>query len=118
MNAVLPHRLARMILLSTLVGVLLLALPGATQARGGKTDMTPATVRVGVFTKTLALLAAQSKGFFAQQNLTVEYLQVTSSPQQFQALRDGEYDLVLTSPDNVANYRLNDNNPLGARLDA
>jgi ABC-type nitrate/sulfonate/bicarbonate transport system substrate-binding protein len=30
---------------------------------------------------------------------------------------DGEYDAVLTSPDNVATYVLNERNPLGRRLD-
>lgn len=116
METVRSHGLVRVVLLGVMMSMLLLV-PGITQARAGKTDMTPATVRVGVFTRTLAQLAAQSKGFFAQQNLTVEYLQVTSSQQQFQSLSNNEYDAVLTSPDNVANYRLNANNPLGMRLD-
>jgi ABC-type nitrate/sulfonate/bicarbonate transport system substrate-binding protein len=75
----------------------------------------PATLRVGVFSRTLPMPAAQSKGFLERENLTVSYLQVQSSTQQFTFLRDGQYDIVNTAIDNVINYRLNDSNPIGAR---
>lgn len=77
----------------------------------------PATIRMGIFARSLPMLAASAKGFYAKYNLDVQYLQVTSSTQQFQYLRDDQYDVIQTSPDNVANYRLNTSNPLGATID-
>ncbi|MGC8511335.1 MAG: hypothetical protein ACP5PB_10750, partial [Acidimicrobiales bacterium] len=41
---------------------------------------------------------------------------VASSPAQFRSLRDGEFDVVLTSPDNVLAYRFLVDNPLGENL--
>jgi ABC-type nitrate/sulfonate/bicarbonate transport system substrate-binding protein len=76
----------------------------------------PRKLTLGVFAPTLPLIAADRLGFFAEEGLTVTFAQVTSSTQQFQSLRSGEYDLALTSPDNVANYRLNTSNALGERL--
>jgi ABC-type nitrate/sulfonate/bicarbonate transport system substrate-binding protein len=49
--------------------------------------------------------------------VAVEQVPVASSPAQFASLTAGEYDAVLTSPDNVATYVLNEGNPLGRRLD-
>jgi ABC-type nitrate/sulfonate/bicarbonate transport system substrate-binding protein len=95
----------------------LINVPATADRLDPATDTTPRSVRLGLFTRTLALLAGQSKGFFAQHNLTVDFLQAQSSPQQFQYLRDGLYDVIMTSPDNVANFRLNPNNALGAALD-
>jgi len=89
----------------------------APAAVAADVDMTPTTVRMGLFTRNLALFAAQDKGFFAKQQLKVEYLQVKSSVQQFQSVRDGEYDVIMTSPDNVANYRVNPKNAAGGTLD-
>jgi ABC-type nitrate/sulfonate/bicarbonate transport system substrate-binding protein len=77
----------------------------------------PATLKVGYFGKTLPMIAAQAKGFFAAEGLTVNYLQITSSTQAFAALQTGSYDIALTSVDNVVNYRLNAGNPLGAAID-
>ncbi|WP_207361262.1 ABC transporter substrate-binding protein [Mycolicibacterium sp. S2-37] len=42
---------------------------------------------------------------------------VPSSPAQFSSLRDGEYDAVFTSPDNVLAYRFLPLNPLAELLD-
>lgn len=77
-------------------------------------DMTPATLNVGFFGKNIMMLAAADKGFFAAQNLTVNFLQIASSEQAFTDLRDGRYDIILSSIDNVVNYRLNPHNFLGA----
>jgi len=77
----------------------------------------PATLNVGFFGRTLPMIAAQARGFFAAEGLTVNFLQIASSTQAFADLRDGRYDLALTSVDNVVNYRLNAGNPLGAILD-
>jgi ABC-type nitrate/sulfonate/bicarbonate transport system substrate-binding protein len=78
---------------------------------------TPATLNVGFFGRTLPMIAAQAKGFFAAEGLTVNFLQIASSTQAFTDLRGGGYDIALTSVDNVVNYRLNAGNPLGATLD-
>jgi ABC-type nitrate/sulfonate/bicarbonate transport system substrate-binding protein len=77
----------------------------------------PATLNVGFFGRTLPMLAAQAQGFFAAEGLTVNFLQIASSTQAFADLRDGRYDVALTSVDNVVNYRLNAGNALGAVLD-
>lgn len=74
-------------------------------------------LRLGFFSPSVVTRWAQERGTFADHGLVVEELPVTSSPQQFSSLLAGEYDVVLTSPDNVATYVLNDGNPLGRRLD-
>ena len=79
---------------------------------------TPSTIRLGTFGQSLQTLVAERQGFFAEQNLTVSVLSVTSSTQQFQFLRDGQYDMISTSPDNVVNYRLNPNNALASIINA
>lgn len=78
----------------------------------------PATIRVGVFYRSLPMVAADEFGFAAEQGIAIEYDQVASSKQQFEALHEGVYDCVQTSPDNVANYRLNGrSSPLGEAFD-
>jgi ABC-type nitrate/sulfonate/bicarbonate transport system substrate-binding protein len=73
-------------------------------------------LRIGYFSAS-AVLAAADDGIFAAHGLTVTAEPVQSSSAQFRSLTDGEYDLVLTSPDNVAAYRFGTNNPLGEQLD-
>jgi ABC-type nitrate/sulfonate/bicarbonate transport system substrate-binding protein len=77
----------------------------------------PDVLRLGFFSPSVVSPWAQEHGVFADHGLVVEELPVTSSPQQFSSLVAGEYDVVLTSPDNVATYVLNEHNPLGRRLD-
>jgi ABC-type nitrate/sulfonate/bicarbonate transport system substrate-binding protein len=74
-------------------------------------------LRLGIFSANVVADWAQQNGVFAAHGLDVEQLPVASSPAQFRSLVAGEYDAVLTSPDNVATYVLNDGNPLGGRLD-
>ena len=62
-------------------------------------------------------LGRRSTGSSPTHGLAVEQFPVASSPAQFASLMAGEYDAVLTSPDNVATYVLNERNPLGRRLD-
>jgi ABC-type nitrate/sulfonate/bicarbonate transport system substrate-binding protein len=91
--------------------------PPASIAAAASTSAAPRQeLTLGVFAPTLPLIAADRLGLFAEERLAVSFAQVTSSTQQFQSLRSGEYDLALTSPDNVANYRLNTSNALGERL--
>jgi ABC-type nitrate/sulfonate/bicarbonate transport system substrate-binding protein len=75
------------------------------------------TLRLGIFSANVVADWAQQHGVFAAHDVAVEQLPVASSPAQFASLMDGEYDAVLTSPDNVATYVLNERNPLGRRLD-
>ncbi len=75
------------------------------------------TLRLGIFSANVVADWAQERGVFAEHGLAVEQLPVASSPAQFASLTAGEYDAVLTSPDNVATYVLNEGNPLGRRLD-
>jgi ABC-type nitrate/sulfonate/bicarbonate transport system substrate-binding protein len=74
-------------------------------------------LRLGIFSANVVAGWAQEHGVFAAHGLAVEQFPVASSPAQFASLMAGEYDAVLTSPDNVATYVLNDGNPLGRRLD-
>ena len=74
------------------------------------------TLRVGTFTRSLLLALARSDGALARAGLEVEERSVTSSPGQFASLEAGEFDVVLTSPDNVLAYRFLANNPLGRNL--
>ncbi|MCW2635872.1 MAG: transporter substrate-binding protein [Blastococcus sp.] len=73
--------------------------------------------RLGIFSANVVANWAERHGVFAAHGLAVEQLPVASSPAQFASLMAGEYDAVLTSPDNVATYVLNERNPLGRRLD-
>ena len=72
-------------------------------------------LRIGYFSASAVLAAASD--IFAAHGLTVETEPVRSSSAQFRSLVDGAYDLVLTSPDNVAAYRFGSHNPLDERLD-
>jgi ABC-type nitrate/sulfonate/bicarbonate transport system substrate-binding protein len=75
------------------------------------------TLRLGIFSANVVATWAEQAGVFARHGLAVEQFPVASSPAQFTSLMAGEYDAVLTSPDNVATYVLNEHNPLGRRLD-
>ena len=75
------------------------------------------TLRLGIFSANVVADWAEAHGVFAEHGLAVEQVPVASSPAQFASLTAGEYDAVLTSPDNVATYVLNEGNPLGRRLD-
>ena len=74
------------------------------------------SIRMGIFYQSLPMMAAQELGAYEREDLQVDYQKVSSSIQQFEHLRDDRYDIVQTSPDNVANYRLNDGNPVGGRI--
>lgn len=98
--------------LPLLIGALLVV--GASSA-----DAADATVHIdiGIFSPSLTTVVADAGGFLEQSGITVTYHQVAGSVQQFGALRDGEYDLIFTSPDNVLHYRLNESNALGGTFD-
>lgn len=74
------------------------------------------SITLGVFYQSLPMMAAQELGSYEGEGLDIEYQKVSSSIQQFEFLRDDRYDVIQTSPDNVANYRLNEGNPVGGRI--
>ena len=76
----------------------------------------PERVRLGYFSASIVAQLAQG-GPFGEHGLDVVAEPVPSSTEQFRRLRSGDYDLVLTSPDNVLNYRVNSSNPLGELID-
>lgn len=78
--------------------------------------MHAAQIQVGTFTRSLLIDLARSTGRLAAAGLEVTETSVVSSPAQFRSLADGEYDMVLTSPDNVIAYRFLSANPLGENL--
>lgn len=75
------------------------------------------TIILGVFSPSVLLGVARSTGRLEAGGLRVDDVAVPSSPAQFASLRDGEYDAVFTSPDNVLAYRFLPRNPLGELLD-
>jgi hypothetical protein len=106
--------------------MILIAPPGSSRAGkanrvgGGHREESEAmnsTIRLGYFYRTLPLMTAQRHGFYRRHGLEVQEERVRSSTQQFEYLLDGRYDVVQTSPDNVANYRYNTGHALGDRID-
>jgi ABC-type nitrate/sulfonate/bicarbonate transport system substrate-binding protein len=76
-----------------------------------------AQLHLGYFSRSVVSAVARHRGLYAEAGLTVTESPVESSPGQFSSLLAGEFDLVLTSPDNVAAYRLSTANPLKAQAD-
>jgi ABC-type nitrate/sulfonate/bicarbonate transport system substrate-binding protein len=80
-----------------------------------RTDQTQ--LRIGYFSRSVVSAVARHRGLYADAGLIVTESPVESSPDQFRSLLAGEFDLVLTSPDNVAAYRLSAANPLKQQAD-
>jgi hypothetical protein len=78
--------------------------------------MTRAQLRIGTFTPSLLIDLARSTGRLGRAGLEVTEIPVPSSPAQFRSLESGEFDVVMTSPDNVLAYRFLSANPLGRNL--
>jgi len=75
------------------------------------------TLHIGYFSRSPVLALARAHGMFARLGIAIDAEAVTSSPAQFCSLHVGAYDLVLTSPDNVAAYRYGSHNALGVQVD-
>ena len=86
-------------------------------ATAATAQTTPTTVHVGYFSTSLPLMAAQAKGYFADEGIAISTFQVRSSVQMFQRVRDGLMDVAFSSPDNPVNYSLNPHNAVGQLLD-
>ncbi|MCU1701051.1 MAG: hypothetical protein JWR34_7114 [Mycobacterium sp.] len=78
--------------------------------------MTRAQLRIGTFTPSLLIDVARSTGRLDRAELDVTETPVPSSPAQFRSLEAGEFDVVMTSPDNVLAYRFLSANPLQRNL--
>jgi ABC-type nitrate/sulfonate/bicarbonate transport system substrate-binding protein len=74
-------------------------------------------LNLGVFSPSVLLDVARRTGRLSAAGVDVHDIPVPSSPAQFTSLRDGEYDAVFTSPDNVLAYRFLPHNPLGELFD-
>ena len=59
------------------------------------------TIKIGLFNRDAAIIAAEGKGFFKQENIRVEINTVTDSPTLLRNLIRGQYDLILNNADNV-----------------
>jgi ABC-type nitrate/sulfonate/bicarbonate transport system substrate-binding protein len=77
----------------------------------------PATVRVRSASRSMPILAALANGFFADENLTVDYAQFESSRPTFVQVSDHEMEVIISSTDNAINYQLNPGNAAGGILD-
>jgi ABC-type nitrate/sulfonate/bicarbonate transport system substrate-binding protein len=78
--------------------------------------MTQVQLRIGTFTPSLLIDLARSTGRLDHAGLEVTEIPVPSSPAQFRSLESGDFDVVMTSPDNVLAYRFLSANPLGRNL--
>ena len=58
-------------------------------------------VKVGMFNRDAAFIAAGERGFFKEENIRVETNIVTDSPTLLRNLISGRYDLILNNADNV-----------------
>jgi ABC-type nitrate/sulfonate/bicarbonate transport system substrate-binding protein len=76
----------------------------------------PVHLNVGVFSRSPVVSVADYQGFLAAQNVSVTFVQVAGSTDQFTQLSSGATDLIMTASDNVANYRLNASNALHRTL--
>ena len=59
------------------------------------------TLKIGLFNRDAAIIAAEGKGFLKQENLRAEIHTVTDSPTLLRNLIKGNYDLILNNADNV-----------------
>ena len=58
-------------------------------------------IKIGLFNRDAAIIAAIGKGFFKQENIRAEINTVTDSPTLLRNLITGKYDLILNNADNV-----------------
>ena len=59
------------------------------------------SIKIGLFNRDAAIIAAVEKGFLKQENINVEINTVTDSPTLLRNLIKGNYDLILNNADNV-----------------
>lgn len=59
------------------------------------------TIRLGLFNRDAAIIAAEAKGFLDHENIQIQIDTVTDSPTLLRKLISGRYDLILNNADNV-----------------
>jgi ABC-type nitrate/sulfonate/bicarbonate transport system substrate-binding protein len=62
------------------------------------------TVKLISFSRPIAFVAAEQKGFFAKEGLSIDYTQTPNSVTQIRGLLDGTWDLGHSAADNVMAY--------------
>ena len=72
---------------------------------------------IGTYTPSFLIELARREGDLARAGINLFEAQVSSSPPQFRSLREGEYDVIFTNPDNVVAYQFVEDNPLGQRME-
>jgi len=77
----------------------------------------PDPVRVRSASRSLPMLAGIAKGFFAEQNIAVDYSQFASSRPTFVQVSNHEIEVIISSTDNAVNYQINPHNAAGGILD-
>jgi ABC-type nitrate/sulfonate/bicarbonate transport system substrate-binding protein len=82
-----------------------------------RNDLDLSPIRLGYFTASVVSTAARLGGHYRRHGLAVTEHPVPSSPEAFGSLLRGEYDLLLSSPDNLLTYRFDPANPLGRTAD-
>jgi hypothetical protein len=75
-------------------------------------------LRLGVFSPSAVVAVGADAGLFESAGIALETSAVRSSVSAFSDLASGALDLLVTSPDNVLAYRLNESNAVGRRIDA
>lgn len=73
-------------------------------------------LHVGTFSPSVLIHLSDTDGSFRRAGIDVLVSPVASSPAQFKSLEAGEFDAVLTNPDNVLAYRFLSQNPLSRNL--
>jgi ABC-type nitrate/sulfonate/bicarbonate transport system substrate-binding protein len=58
-------------------------------------------IKLGLFNRDAAIIAAEGRSFLKQENIRVEINTVTDSPTLLRNLISGKYDLILNNADNV-----------------
>jgi len=79
--------------LKELLAVVFVLLPPAAMAED--------VIRIGLFNKDAAIIAAEQGGFLKAENIRVEIDRVTDSPTLLRNLISGRYDLIINNADNV-----------------
>ncbi|MFT4617129.1 MAG: hypothetical protein ACI9DE_001394, partial [Halioglobus sp.] len=63
-------------------------------------------LRLGVFTTASIVTIAEGRSLFASNGISVSVEEVAGSGAQKEGLRDGHFQVVHTSPDNIMQSRL------------
>lgn len=111
MTYAIPRRRAFMLVAAGLAGAL------TTRSTAWAADSTQPLVRVRSASRSLPMMVAVANGFFADEELQVDYGLFVSSRPTFIQVDQREIEVIISSADNAINYQLNPGNPAGRILD-